>query len=445
MFTKTKFMFRHLFALVFLCTIISQAQPDTEVFLFDLDRSEGKLNLSNYRNISSNEGYDNQPSFLDNRTVLFASTRNGQTDIARYDVRYGSKIWINFTDGSEYSPVKIPGENAVSAIRLDKDGTQQLFKYNLSNGESELLFGDPIVGYQAWYNDNILVASILDEGSLSLVTYYLNEKKFYKLQKKVGRSLHKIPGKDLVSYISKEDENLWEIKSINPVSGVTNGIMGTLPGSEDMCWLADGTILMGHENALYTYNENRDVDWVERVSLDQFKIKNITRLAVSPDGTKLAVVGEGGIPKAPEIPSGVPSGKKAQLQPRLENISWLSGAWRGEALGGIAEEIWSKPDGGAMMASFRLIKDGKVLFYEIEIIRELENSLILQLKHFNKDLTGWEAKDQTVDFPLVAVYEDKVEFDGMSFIRVSDERMDVLVRSDNNGKISTLKFEYTRQ
>ena len=45
------------------------AQPNTEVYLFDLDRTDGKINLSNPKNISNNEGYDNQPSFLDNNTV----------------------------------------------------------------------------------------------------------------------------------------------------------------------------------------------------------------------------------------------------------------------------------------------------------------------------------------------------------------------------------------
>ena len=45
------------------------------------------------------------------------------------------------------------------------------------------------------------------------------------------------------------------------------------------------------------------------------------------------------------------------------------------------------------MASFKLIIDNKVSFYEIEIIREVNNTLILQLKHFNNDLKGWETKD----------------------------------------------------
>lgn len=133
------------------------------------------------------------------------------------------------------------------------------------------------------------------------------------------------------------------------------------------------------------------------------------------------------------------------LEPKLENIAWISGTWHGEAFGGLTEEIWSKPSGGSMMATFKLINDGKISFYEIEIIREIEDSLVLQLKHFGPDLKGWEAKDETVDFPLIEITETKVVFEGMSFVKISDTEMNVYVDIENdNGKIETVKFNYTK-
>ena len=134
-----------------------------------------------------------------------------------------------------------------------------------------------------------------------------------------------------------------------------------------------------------------------------------------------------------------------KLEPKLENISWIAGNWTGKAFGGTVEENWSEPAGGSMMASFKLIKDDQTVFYEIEIIREVDDTLILQLKHFNNDLKGWETKDETIDFPLMAVYKDKVEFEGMSFIRIDENRMDVLVDFENDGELSTLKIEYSKQ
>lgn len=106
--------------ILFLNIIVVFGQADTDVFLFDLELQEGKILLSNPKNISNNEGYDNQPSFIDDNTILYAGTRNGQTDIAKYNIAYDTKIWINHTDGSEYSPLLIPSQKAVSSIRLEK-------------------------------------------------------------------------------------------------------------------------------------------------------------------------------------------------------------------------------------------------------------------------------------------------------------------------------------
>lgn len=133
------------------------------------------------------------------------------------------------------------------------------------------------------------------------------------------------------------------------------------------------------------------------------------------------------------------------LEPKLENIKWISGNWKGEAFGGQVEEHWSEPSGGSMMATFKLINDGKVSFYEIEIIREVENSLILQLKHFDSDLKGWETKNETVDFPLKKITENRVVFEGMSFEKVSDTEMNVFVDIENEkNEVEVIQFKYKK-
>jgi len=419
-------------------SLVGFSQPNTEVFLFDLNTENGKFELSNLKNISNNEGYDNQPSFLDNNTILFAGTRNGQTDIAKYNITYDSKIWINHSDGSEYSPLYIPDQNAVSAIRLDKDGTQFLYRYDLRNGESEILIDDIIIGYHTWYNENLLVSSVLEDDGLSLYVTNFEDQENYKFDVKIGRSLHKIPNNELVSYISKKNDSIWEIKSLNLITGKMKSIIKTLPKVEDMCWLPNGAILMGKNDIIYTFNPNKDKDWIKLASLKDYDITNITRLVVNSDGTKLALVGESEKTKI------IDPNKK--LDPKLENITWIAGNWKGEAFGGKTEENWSEPSGGSMMATYKLVKDDKVVFYEIEIIREINNTLILQLKHFNNDLKGWESKDDTVDFPLKEITPTKVIFEGMTFKKISDNEMNVYVdMHEKDGTIETMKINYKKE
>lgn len=406
------------------------AQANPEVFLFDLDDNNDTFELSNFKNITNNIGYDNQPSFIDKDKLLYAGTRNGQTDIVIYDIKTGSKSWLSSTGGGEYSPLKIPNQNAVSAIRLDTDGKQLLYQYDMHLGNHSILIDTLVVGYHNWFQPNIVVSSVLEGDLMSLYASNLDTKSNRKLQQNVGRSIHNIPNSELMSFISKESSNLWKIKSINPLTGESKTIIQTLPQTEDLCWTETGSILMAKDGFLYRFNPKKDTDWTKVATLSDFGIHNITRLAINPDGTKLAVVGEL---------------IDTNLEPTLENVEWISGNWKGEAFGGITEEHWSKPSGGSMMATFKLIDKGEVVFYEIEIIREVNNSLLLQLKHFDNDLKGWETKDETVDFPLKEITANKVIFEGMTFERVSDNEMTIYVDiQKDTGEIETVIFNYKK-
>jgi len=128
----------------------------------------------------------------------------------------------------------------------------------------------------------------------------------------------------------------------------------------------------------------------------------------------------------------------------LSAVAWIAGHWRGEAFGGIAEEIWTPPLGDSMMAAFKVTVDGKVKFYELETIMEQDDTLILKLKHFSSKLHGWEEKEETVDFRLVKIIEDRAYFDGMTFEKVSAEQMNVYVSTGDEGVEKATRIAYSR-
>ena len=125
-------------------------------------------------------------------------------------------------------------------------------------------------------------------------------------------------------------------------------------------------------------------------------------------------------------------------------VSWLAGHWRGEAFGGITEEVWSPPLAGSMMGAFKLVINGQVSFYELETIIEENSTLILKLKHFNNDLTGWEEKDDTIDFRLVKMTDNKVYFEGFTLERISDNEINMFVVTEDGEQQSEVKFNYKR-
>ncbi len=128
----------------------------------------------------------------------------------------------------------------------------------------------------------------------------------------------------------------------------------------------------------------------------------------------------------------------------LSNIEWIVGHWRGEAFGGITEEVWTPALGKSMMCAFKLVINDEVKFYELVTISEEHGSLILRLKHFHSNLSGWEEKDETVDFKLVKVAENKVYFDGFTFEKVSDKEMNIYVDIQSGEQKTETKFNYKK-
>lgn len=138
--------------------------------------------------------------------------------------------------------------------------------------------------------------------------------------------------------------------------------------------------------------------------------------------------------------------EKNQKSPKasLSQMSWLAGHWKGEAFGGTTEELWSPPIGGSMMFVFKLVNDDAVTFYEVGHITEVDNTLLLQLKHFDGDLKGWETKDETVDFKLVKIEQNRFYFEGFTLERISDEDIKMYVLIGDENKKREVTFTYHR-
>lgn len=131
---------------------------------------------------------------------------------------------------------------------------------------------------------------------------------------------------------------------------------------------------------------------------------------------------------------------------KIEDVAWIAGNWQGEAFGGIFQEVWSKPLGGSMMGMFKLVKDGKVSFCEILTISEESKCLILKLKHFNADLTGWEEKDEYLSFPLVKISSGEANFEGLTFRKIVENKIMVFLAVKNkDGTTDEVEFIYNRR
>ncbi|GGD58768.1 hypothetical protein [Muriicola marianensis] len=267
------------------------SQTETEVYLIDLRSTSRQVAKNEIRNLSDNDGYDNQPSFYNDSLILFSSTRNGQTDVVAYSLSDNRKVWKTDTPGGgEYSPTRIPGSEDFSAIRLDRDGKQLLYRYDWKSGKSKPLL-DLKVGYHVWYNPELLVSAVLVEDRMDLVVSNLKDHTNYTFQRNVGRSLHRIPNTQLVSFVNREDGKS-ELKSVDPLSGATKVITDLPPGVQDVYWLVDGRVLAGSGSTIWQFYPGISDEWTVFRNLPEDKVDGITRMATHNDSGVLLFVAE---------------------------------------------------------------------------------------------------------------------------------------------------------
>ena len=293
-----KFLFIILYFLTSVAHPQSQTQtqpvapPSTDIFLVPFE--EGKIIVSGLRNITKRKGYDNQPHFLSDSKKLFYTSIGGdeQADIFLYDIVNAASKKLTNTTESEYSPTLSPDGHFFSTVRVEKDGTQRLWKFPFSGGDPVLVLEQvKPVGYHAWIDSDTLALFILGEPA-TLQIADVRSGKSSVIASNIGRSLHKIPGTKRISFVQKLTEQTGTIKEYDPESQQTRELIPLFAETEDYTWTPDGTLITSRGAKLYSWNPSIDKDWVELADLSSGGLTKITRIAVSPDRKWIALVAE---------------------------------------------------------------------------------------------------------------------------------------------------------
>ena len=283
---KTKYQ---LILVLLVYAFCAKAQPATDIILFDLTSTTDEFSISNPVNISQHFGYDNQPFFIPNKDqILYSSQRGDQTDVYRYDIANGTSIAVTSTPGGEYSPTITPDKKHFSCIILESSGRQLLWQYNADGSNPKVLVPDLKIGYHCWVNDQLIGAYVLGEPS-TFQFCYLKEQRNEIITTNTGRSIHRIPGSSLVSFVDKSQAR-WIVKSYDYLTGQIDSLTTCLPGSEDMAWSSDGTLFMGQNSQLFSWDQTKKGEWKLVSDLSEFGFQKITRLAIDQDGNRIAIV-----------------------------------------------------------------------------------------------------------------------------------------------------------
>lgn len=280
---------------VLLAAPVARAQPGgTDIYLASFDEHGARVVIGAPENVTRHPGYDNQPWFTLGGAFLYsaATDTSGATDVMRFDIAAAATVRVTDTPESEYSPEIMPDGKHISVVRVEADGTQRLWRFDRDGSSPRLIAaGVDSVGYYAWRDDHTVVAFIVGAPHrLCIVDTDRDTETPVALD--VGRSIHRIPGSDEVSFLQRT-RGTWTLMRLDTDTRRVTPIAEALEESQDCVWTAAGNVLMARGARVYVLDRDRG-GWTPVVSFGAPGLQSVTRLAVDPAGRWIALVGSDG-------------------------------------------------------------------------------------------------------------------------------------------------------
>jgi len=264
------------------------------MYLADLRVASGRVSVGVPVNVTARPGYDNQPFFLpDGHAFLYTSIReDSQADIYRYDIEAQTSIRLTTTRESEYSPTPLPDGSGFSAVRVEADSTQRLWAFDLDGSRPRLVL-DSIkpVGYHAWADGHTLVLFVLGSPStLQIADASSRGAHGEVVARDIGRSLQRIPGRPSVSFVQRDSVAGPWLEELDTRTHRETKLVKAPPGADFFAWTPGGIVLTASGTKLYQWDPRRGSAWDEVADFAAAGLSSVTRLAVSPQGDRLAIV-----------------------------------------------------------------------------------------------------------------------------------------------------------
>ncbi len=277
---------------------------DSDVLLADLHwENAGPPSIGEPVNVTRKADYDNQPHFTPDGTGFWYTSvdpHTAQSDIYRYDIASRRVARVTQSNPeSEYSATPLPDGGGISTIRVEADSTQRLWRFDHEGGSAAVILeGVAPVGYHAWVDENTVVMFVLGDPP-TLQMGDLRTGRARVVTEDIGRSIQPIPGSFDVSYVQRHDDGTSTIMRLPGDGGAPQAIIEGVAGGDFHAWAPDGTLLMADGPVVYGAAPASERAWTPVADFSHLDIV-ISRLAVSPDASQIALVAE---PAPIELPS----------------------------------------------------------------------------------------------------------------------------------------------
>jgi hypothetical protein len=187
----------------------------------------------------------------------------------------------------------MPGGKGFSVIRVERDSTQRLWSFMLDGmAIKPVLETLKPIGYHAWLDAGTVFVYVLGSGGAPATLQRADVKNGTAtvVASGIGRTIVRATESTTIYYAQRDSSRAWWVHALD---GGKDAAIVKLPSARDDFFAVtpDGDIIAANGNKLVQYQRNEE-KWIELATFSEPGLQHITRIAFSPAGDRLAIVGD---------------------------------------------------------------------------------------------------------------------------------------------------------
>ena len=303
------------FAFLILATAVAAAAQinETEVWVGDLSIRDGQLAVSNLRNVSDmHPGYDNQPAFFpDGKSLVYSSQvmelEDSGLGVHAQLVDLTTGAVTSLTNAKGFSPTPTTDGKQLMVLRQGR-----VFLHDLTGKELRPLTDTDTAGYYTPFDDRQW-ALFMNDKDRRIVIYDPKTKKMDTMATGASTAPYRIPHpKDRAVTFVAQENNQRVLRRLDLKKRTVETVATiNFPTGGQHVWTSRGTLLMASGPTIYEWSPSQPSQWTPVYRAADPDLQQISRIAVSPSGDRIALVS-------------IPSDEKVIRNTRAESNRWIA-------------------------------------------------------------------------------------------------------------------------
>lgn len=295
-----KRLFAYMILLLVLPIFTDAQPPKSNIYVFDLIYEADSLVFGQPKFLTfyNETSYNNHPHFINNEELFISSSLPYETqpDIFQLNLETKERLRVTATSEGEYSAKKMPDYYNFSAVRMEFIGQDTIlrlwqFPIDRSNNGQPVFRDVTNIGYYEWLTSrDLLLFQVGSPNQLVKADIYARDTEV--IATNPGRCFRNV-GNGRVLFVEKSMEGnrimQYNTRSFGSKASIQE-VVSTVGNSEDFAVLYNGTILMAQGSEIFRFRPGTDETWQSMVDLRGYNISNISRLEISPNSSRIAIV-----------------------------------------------------------------------------------------------------------------------------------------------------------